>query len=82
MIEVFKTNVFEQDHAEMLIVQLHKTFLEIKANFDLEDCDNILRIKYTTGSIQPAILINFLKDFGFDAEVLPDTVSLGGKLFL
>lgn len=72
MVEVFKTDIKDQGHAKMLIEQIHKTFRDYKANFDLEDCDKILRVKCTTGLVQSSSLINLLKDFGFNAEVLPD----------
>jgi hypothetical protein len=71
MIEIFKTNVSSPDHAEMLINGIHRAFAGYRANFDLDDCDNILRIKSTTGSIQVSSLVDFLKDSGFHAEVLP-----------
>lgn len=71
MIEVFKTNVKDRDHANMLVDQIHKTFGDYNANFDLEDCDKILRVKCATGSVQPSLLINLLEDHGFSAEVLP-----------
>jgi len=45
MVEVFKTNVKYQDHAKMLIDQIQKIFIDYKVNFDLEDCDKILRIE-------------------------------------
>jgi len=72
MIEVFKTNVKDDDDANMLVNQIHKTFKEYIANFDLQDCDNILRVKCTIQTIKPFCLIDLLKDFGFDAEVLSD----------
>ena len=72
MVEVFKTNVTDQDHANRLIDQIHYTYQEYKANFDLEDCDRILRVKCTTETIQPSLLIGLLMDSGFRAEVLPD----------
>jgi hypothetical protein len=72
MIEVFKTNVTERDQANRLVDQIHKTFMDYKANFDLEDCDRILRVKAVSGRVQPSQLIGLLKDFGFHAEVLPD----------
>ena len=71
MIEVFKTNVENQAQAMMLIDHIHRRFADFKANFDLQDCDNILRIK-STSVIEPTCLIDFLKNFGFHAEVLPD----------
>ena len=71
MIEVFKTDVSNRDQANMLIEEIHKTFTGYIANFDLDDCDRILRIKCTTGLIQSSGLVNLLKVFGFHAEVLP-----------
>jgi hypothetical protein len=72
MVEVFRTNVTDQDHARRLIEQIHHAYRDYAANFDLEDCDRILRVKCMTGSIQPSHLIGLLKDSGFRAEVLPD----------
>lgn len=75
MIEVFKTNVIDQDHANMLVDEICKTFIDYTVNFDLEDCDKILRVKCTTGSIQSSGLIRLLKRFGYCAEVLPDDAN-------
>ncbi len=72
MIEVFKTNVKKVSHAKMLVDQIHKIFEDHEANFDLEDCDKILRVKCRAGFIQPSVFISLLNDFGFHAEVLPD----------
>ena len=76
MVEVFKTDVIEPEHADMLVHQIHQNFNDYKANFDLEDCDKILRVKSLSGSIQPFLLINLLHAFGFSAEVLPDDFVL------
>lgn len=72
MIEVFKTNVKEHSQAKILLDQIHKIFEGHEANFDLEDCDKILRVKCRSGIIQPSLFIRLLRDFGFHAEVLPD----------
>jgi hypothetical protein len=72
MVEVFKTNVNDRRHADMLLGQLHSLFTGYKVNFDLEDCDRILRIEYPGGDVQPAPVIDLLKGFGWRAEVLPD----------
>ncbi|MBB5397437.1 hypothetical protein [Mucilaginibacter sp. AK015] len=45
MIEVFKTNVQEGDRSRMLIKKLSEHFPASKINFDLEDCDKILRVE-------------------------------------
>lgn len=74
MVEVFKTNVEHRDHAEMLVDQIHQVFAEYKANFDLQDCDRILRVKNHNGLVHSSPVIELLKYYGFDAEVLPDDV--------
>jgi len=58
----------------MLIERIHRTFTEYKANFDLEDCDRILRVTSSTGPVEARRLIRLLKELGFNAEVLPDNV--------
>ena len=74
MVEVFKTNVEQRVHAIMLIEQIHKAFSGYKANFDLDDCDRILRVTSATGSVEACGLIRLLEERGFEAEVLPDIV--------
>ena len=72
MVEVFKTNVTERGQASVLLDHIHTLSEDVEANFDLEDCDNILRIKSHSGCIQPLKFIRLLNDFGYKAEVLPD----------
>ena len=74
MIEVFKTNIKDQEVADKLIDQIHKTFIGYTANFDLQDCDNILRVKCITGPIESNHLICLLKPFGCNAEILEDEI--------
>ncbi|NHA03147.1 hypothetical protein G7092_05050 [Mucilaginibacter sp. HC2] len=71
-VEVFKTNVNTRRYANKLINQIHQTFTHYNANFDLDDCDKILRIECTKGVIGSKKLIIFLNDCGCRAEVLPD----------
>lgn len=78
MVEVYKTNVKNQGQAEILLSQIYKAFPGCKANFDLEDCDKILRVESSSGFVQPFLLTNFLKDLGCDAEVLPDIIHAIG----
>jgi len=72
MIEVFKTNVRTRRHARQLLHQIHVTFAHYRANFDLDDCDRILRVECTSGFVLPSCLIKLLRDAGFQAEILPD----------
>lgn len=72
MVEVFRTNVKNRDHANVLIDQIHEAFTGYKASFDLEDCDKILRVESFIGPIHASSVINLLNRFGYEAEVLPD----------
>lgn len=69
MVEVFKTNVSDHRLADMLVVEIRRCFKGYAANFDLGDCDRILRVKYS-GAIESAHLISLLNGYGFYAEVL------------
>jgi len=72
MVEVFKTNVEDPKDAVVLIDRIQKTFADHKANFDLEDCDKVLRVKSNVVLIQPSLIINLLRKMGFEANILPD----------
>ena len=68
MVEVFKTNVSSEGHATTLIGLLQLAFPNHKINFDLDDCDRILRIE--GHSISPESIITLLKENNCDGEVL------------
>jgi hypothetical protein len=72
MIEVFKTNVTHNQHATVLVDTLQRAFPDYQVNFDLADCDKILRVKCDHAMVEAAAVIRLLKGFGFDSEVLPD----------
>ena len=71
MVEVFKTNVTSNHQARVLVEVIQYQFKDYKVNFDLDDCDHILRIE-SSRAIQPDPLVMFLKDMGVNAEVLSD----------
>lgn len=73
-IEVFKTNVKDADHAQLILDLIHGRFSEYTANFDLDDCDRILRVVSRSAVIDALLLMNLLKSFGVDAEVLADEI--------
>jgi hypothetical protein len=75
-IEIFKTNVDEAGHAKMLIDLIHHRFPCYRANFDLHDCDRILRIVSSLPDIDLNSIISLLKKLGFHAEVLPDEIPV------
>lgn len=46
--EIFKTNIVSKKDADHVIQVLKQLYPGIEINFDLEDCDKILRIKYAS----------------------------------
>lgn len=76
MIEVFKTNVQEQQHAAAIVNEIHEQLNDCRANFDLQDCDNILRIKSASGEVPVTTLFEILNRYGYRAEVLPENVPV------
>lgn len=68
MVEVFKTNVTQPDQAYQLVVQLKQLLPRCKINFDLEDCDNVLRVESTAVSVN--MVMSFIHEQGFVCEVL------------
>ena len=45
MVEVFKTNILKQKEAKHMLTIFSKEFPSFKINFDLDDCDKILRVR-------------------------------------
>jgi hypothetical protein len=68
MIEVFKTNVQEVAEAKSLVNMLCRHFPDTKINFDLDDCDKILRVEGHL--IRPDTVILLVKENGFRCAVL------------
>lgn len=46
MVDVFKTNVTDDATADQILEQLQNKLPLADINFDLDDCDHILRIDY------------------------------------
>lgn len=69
-IEIFKTNVVRKHEAKILIDEMIVLFPGYKINFDLEDCDKILRVENTNGSVKTSSIINLLKSKHIKCEVL------------
>lgn len=68
MIEVFKTNVTNPQQADELIGLLRNLLPGSSINFDLEDCDRVLRIDYE--SVDPAHVTGILAGRGFKCNVM------------
>jgi hypothetical protein len=81
MVEVFKTNVKDRKYSLLLLAQIHNTFTNYKANFDLDDCDKILRVECADGIVEATLIIELVRQSGFHAEILED-VCPPGSIFL
>lgn len=68
MVEIFKTNVQEEKEANKVVRKLLEQFPNNKINFDLEDCDKILRIE--CHKIDLRIVENILTELNCKFELL------------
>lgn len=71
MIEVFRTNVDCPKQAEALLDRIHNLPGIARANFDLQDCDRILRIQTESSTVQWSAIVEIVRATGFFAEILP-----------
>jgi hypothetical protein len=72
MVEVLSTTVKTEKQADMLLDRFRKVYPSYRINFDLEDCDNILRVEYHTDQMDTDGIREIIRKCGFMAEVLPD----------
>jgi len=70
---VFKTSVVDTVSVRALKPELDRLAGKGKWNFDLSDCDNILRI--ASEQVQPQKAIQLLDYFGFECEELEDEIA-------
>ena len=68
MIEVFKTNVQEFSEAQKLVALLLRHFPNSKINFDLDDCDKVLRVEGQNLRIEKVMTL--VTEKGFQCKVL------------
>jgi len=68
MVHVFKTSVKTDEDIKVLKSKLDNLSASLKWNFDLEDCDNILRVE--DSSISPITIIDLLVESNFECQEL------------
>jgi hypothetical protein len=68
MVEVFKTNVQKKAQSKMLLCILSEAFPSFKINFDLSDCDKVLRVEGDNLDALPIMIL--VKEHGFTCEIL------------
>lgn len=70
MVEVFKTNVHDPKEAKFLIGVIRNHLPKSKINFDLSDCDKILRVE--SRNIEVNTIQRLISENGFTCTVLED----------
>ena len=68
MVEVFKTNIRDYYQSQLLIKKLRKRFPGSNINFDLDDCDKVLRVE--GNSICPVKIVDLLIANGYECVAL------------
>jgi hypothetical protein len=68
IIEVFKTNVDDKEDAIRIVRLLGEHYPACRINFDLQDCDRILRLEGL--DFEPEKVVNLVKQTGFNCEAL------------
>jgi hypothetical protein len=76
MVEVYKTNIRTQAQAQEISHCLGKLFDSYRINFDLEDCDRIMRIRSSYGAIDNERICRIVLALGFEARVLSDDIAV------
>jgi hypothetical protein len=74
MIEVLKTDVANETDAANLLIKLQQAFVGCRFNFDIDDCDHILRVNASRDMPDIRAVINLILAEGFNADVLPDVI--------
>ncbi|MBX2925726.1 MAG: hypothetical protein KF746_26255 [Chitinophagaceae bacterium] len=68
MVAVFKTTVNNKKDAKKVLGTLETVFTSARINFDLEDCDNILRVE--ANNIDIELVQKVLFQHGHHSELL------------
>lgn len=70
MIEVFKTDITNKTTAKAIIKALKQSFPTSNFNFDLNDCDKILRI--TSNQNIASQVVEIISSQGFRCDILEE----------
>jgi N12 class adenine-specific DNA methylase len=72
MIEVFKTTIENSKQANVVKQLLLMANPTLEINFDLDDCDRILRINNNEKTVDVSAVLKIFHEKGIQIEVLPD----------
>ncbi|HLX67256.1 MAG TPA: hypothetical protein VKR41_09685 [Puia sp.] len=71
IVKVFRTNVEDWQIALQIILFLEQVFTQSRINFDLDDCDRVLRVESRHESIEEAVIQLMVTRWGYSCEPLP-----------
>ncbi|MBU3024741.1 hypothetical protein Q4603_18755 [Zobellia galactanivorans] len=74
MIEVYKTNILKKKQVKGIKKQIKNKFPNYCVDFDIEDCDHILRIETFNEALDNDVIINIVQELGFDIDILTDEI--------
>ncbi len=69
-VEVFKTNVLNKRAAKIILEEIGMNAPHYKCNFDLEDCDKVLRIENSSGNVDSQLIFEILEKNNFEGAIL------------
>jgi hypothetical protein len=70
MVKVYKTNMDDPLIAGSVLNSIREYLPGCDPSFDLEDCDNVLRIEWYSGKLRDQDIYEILADFGHSMEIL------------
>lgn len=71
MVEIFRTDVRQQNIADQVVRQLTLDFPGFMINFDLDDYEKILRVaSNASGTIEPECIIRSVRAMGITIEYI------------
>lgn len=69
-VEIFKTNIDSKEKAEEVLDYLSGSFPSYQINFDLEDCDNVLRVVGNEICVEK--ILHAMTKIGYHCELITD----------
>jgi hypothetical protein len=72
MVEIFKTNVASKRLANRVLKSLHARMPACSFNFDLDDCDRILRAQCLANKFEAAKIIKIAEEHAVEISLLEE----------
>lgn len=67
---VYKTDVDEHSKAKTILDEIYQIFPDSDLSFDLDDCDKVLRVEHSDGSIDEEKILQIVKNKNIQIDTL------------